>query len=212
MYAVHHDIREDDVFDHRLLDARIVPWSGILIEHPHADASAGIHHRDIGEGAISHHAIAAPGEPNAVGIATKSAVRDGHAFAWANLPVPIGPIVGPYDERVIAHLDSAVRDRHVSAAIEMEAVIVRMIDVGDHFRPIKDHAVAVVDHVRPAGRLIGNCDIGDRDIATACKEDKARRRQFPSANAFVAPLAPLLLWEQTDERIRIAVYHAVACE
>ena len=126
--AIHDDAVEHDVLDQRLLHAVVRPAATVLVKKPHVDAARRIVDRDVRERAVAHDAVLAPSETDGVGIRPQLAVDDRHALG--RLAFTERTAVGPHDDGVVADRHAAVRDRHVARTVDVDAVVVRIVEIG----------------------------------------------------------------------------------
>ena len=88
--------------------------------------------------------------------------------------------------------------------LEVDAVVVGKLGIGEDLDALEDHAVAVGHPVAPAGGRVDEGDVLDQHVLAAGEEDHPRRTEL-AGDAAVLPVHPLVLAERLRVRAGVAL-------
>ena len=168
--AVDGNIGKADILDQRRLKALVAHARlGGIGGQIHTKSGSGFGNVEVGEGAVSHHAVVDPSHTNRAGVTCQVAVGNGNLLTDRVLPQ--GCRIGTNGNAIVSAGDVAIRDRHVATAVDVESVVVGHIHGGKDLRSVEMHVGAAADPVAPAGRLIAHGHVLHQKICASKQHD-----------------------------------------
>ena len=181
-----------------------------IFRQVHAHTLGGVIDDNVGEVAVTDYAVVCPCKAHGGRPAAKDAVGYGDPFA--GLVLLKGAAVGTDDYGVVSAFDDAVGDGDVTGAVEVDAVVVGIAHVGQNLAAVKVNAVAVVDPIAPAGRLVAHGDVRNGDVGASGEEDHPGEGLLARNGAHKVPAFPVLALLGLGEVGAIAVYDTAASD